>query len=184
MPHQLLIERVIIKTFKHYHIPLDISDTIRDSFRVKLWRMGKLLSKQGTKSRQAQLAKRKEGDDNMWKFTVTESEIKDQILCRKCSLKDFEEEKSKRLCLERKLEEYETTILQQSCTINKQSHTINQQSCIINRSGVQVRSAMRTSLTECSRQQKYNRKKQMVEGIHDSLIYLFKMMDMTCVLLK
>ena len=41
-PHQLLIERVIIKTFKHYHTPLDISDTIRDSFRLKLWRMGKL----------------------------------------------------------------------------------------------------------------------------------------------
>jgi len=60
-PHQLLIKRIIIKTFKHYHILLDISDTIRDSFRVKLWRMGKLFSKQGTKSQQAQLEKWKEG---------------------------------------------------------------------------------------------------------------------------
>jgi len=121
--HQLIIERVIVKTFKHYHIPLDISDTIRDSFRVKLWRMGKSFSNQGTKSRKTQLAKWKE---DTWKFTVAEAELNDQILRRKRSLKIFEEETSKRLCLERKLKEFETTIHQQGCVISQQNCCIEE----------------------------------------------------------
>ena len=41
-PCQLAVERVIVKTFTHYKIPLDVSDSIRASFKLKLWRMGKL----------------------------------------------------------------------------------------------------------------------------------------------
>ena len=159
-PRQVIIERVITKTFKHYHIPLDISDNIRDSFRIKLWRMGKEFSQQGSKGRQAQLAKWK--GDNAWKLTISEVEINDQILHRKRSLKEFEElskdleeESSKRMCLEQKVEVLETTV--------------RQQSSIISRSGLQVRAARRKPFTECSRQQKHNRKKQMVDRVHDSL---------------
>jgi len=62
-PRQLALERVIIKTFTRYKIPLNVSDSIRASFKVKLWRMGKLFSKLGTKNRQTQILKWKEGDD-------------------------------------------------------------------------------------------------------------------------
>jgi len=56
--------------------------------------MGKLFSQQGSKGWQAQVEKWK-GDDNAWKLTVSEVEINDQVLHRKCSLKEFEEESSK-----------------------------------------------------------------------------------------
>jgi len=44
-PRQLALERVIIKNITHYKIPLDMTDSIRTSFKLKLWRMGKLFSK-------------------------------------------------------------------------------------------------------------------------------------------
>ena len=109
---------------------------------------------QGSKGQQAQLAKWK-GDDDIWKLTVGEVEINDQILRRKCSLKDFEEETSKQMCLERKVKVLETTV--------------KQQSSIISRSGLQVRTARRKLFTECSRQQQHNRKKQMVDRVSDSV---------------
>ena len=116
--------------------------------------MGKLFSQQGSKGRQAQLAKWK-GNDDIWKLTVAEVEINDQILHRKHSLKDFEEETSKRMCLERKVKVLETMVMQKSS--------------IISRSGLQVRTARRKPFTECSRQQQHNRKKQMVDRVSDSL---------------
>ena len=95
MPRQILVERVITKTFAHYSIPLDISDTIRASFKSKLWRMGNLFSKLRTKNCKAQLLMLKDGKDAAWRFTVAEAEINNQVLCRKHSIKDLETEKSK-----------------------------------------------------------------------------------------
>ena len=54
---QILITGVIKKTFSDYSIPLDVSDQIQATFASKLWRMGKFVSKLGTKSRIIQLAK-------------------------------------------------------------------------------------------------------------------------------
>ena len=38
---QILLERVIRKTFKDRSIPLNVTNTIRVAFSSKLWRMGK-----------------------------------------------------------------------------------------------------------------------------------------------
>ena len=37
-PTELAIDHVISKTFKHYDIPLQITDNIRSIFTAKLWR--------------------------------------------------------------------------------------------------------------------------------------------------
>ena len=86
--HQILIERVINKTFSDNSIPLDVSDSIRATFSAKLWRMGKLFARLGTKNCNIQLAKWKEGRDSVWRFTVSDAEINKQLLSRKRSLED------------------------------------------------------------------------------------------------
>ena len=95
IPRQILVEKVIRKTFSCYSIPLDITDIIRDIFKSKLWRMGKLMSTLGTKNRKAQLLMWKDGKDAAWKFTVGEAKTNDQVLCRKRSIEDGEMEKAK-----------------------------------------------------------------------------------------
>lgn len=55
-PTQLKYERVIVKVFKHYDIPLSISESIRATFRSKLWRMGKLFARLGGTKRKQQLS--------------------------------------------------------------------------------------------------------------------------------
>ena len=154
MPRQILVERVITKTFAHYSIPLDISDTIRASFKSKLWRMGNLFSKLGTKNRKAQLLMWKDGKDAAWRFTVGEAEINNQVLCRKHSIEDLETEKSKRKCLEEKVVKLQAKVHNQTQVINSiQSHT----------------TYLKKPLAECSRQQRHNRKKQMIQQVHNSL---------------
>lgn len=59
------------------------------------------------------------------------------------------------MCLEQKVKSLQTTV--------------NQQTGVITRNGLEVRPKMRKPLMECSRQQKYNRKKRMLEQVHDSL---------------
>jgi hypothetical protein len=82
-PAQLLLERVIVKLFKHYEIPLQITDSIRAAVKSKLWRMGRLLSKCGGGKRQQQLAKWKEGDEATWDFEVCRNEVARQLLKKK-----------------------------------------------------------------------------------------------------
>ena len=55
------IERVLKKVFSHYSIPLDISATIRNTFKCKLWRMGKTLSSLGGTKRKQTLSNWREG---------------------------------------------------------------------------------------------------------------------------
>lgn len=81
-PAQLLRERVITKLFKHYQIPLQITDSIRGAVKSKLWRMGKLLSKFGGSKQQQQLSKWKEGIEATWDFEVRGNEVARQLLKR------------------------------------------------------------------------------------------------------
>ena len=46
---QLVHEKVITKIFAHYKIPMDITNTIRTTFKSKLHWMGKTLSMTGGK---------------------------------------------------------------------------------------------------------------------------------------
>ena len=42
-PTQLVLDSVIRKVYQHYSIPLEITESIRTTFKSKLWRMGKVL---------------------------------------------------------------------------------------------------------------------------------------------
>lgn len=154
-PPQVLLERVIMKTFAHYRIPLDVNDRIRASFKLKLWRMGKLFSKLGSKNRQAQLLKWKEGSNANWKFTVSAGEINDQVLRRKRPIEELKQETSKRMRFEQEVKSLKTTV--------------NRQAKIIIQKGLQRRPKERKPLVECSRQQQHNRKKQMLDKVCTSM---------------
>ena len=79
---QTAIERVIKKVFSHYSIPLEISATIRNAFKCKLWRMGKTLSSLGGTKRKQTLYNWKEGKLSIWAFTVDTDEARRQLLKR------------------------------------------------------------------------------------------------------
>ena len=98
---QKALEHVIMVTFKHYEIPLEISDQIRAAFKSKLWRMGKLLSKLGGTKRRNQLEKWKDSEESIWSFTVGEVEVNRQLLKRKFQVEqELKMEKTKRRKLE------------------------------------------------------------------------------------
>ena len=67
---QIKLERVIVKVFHTYNIPLEITDKIQAAFKSKLWRMGKCLAKLGGTKRQKQIQSWKEGKDSLWSFTI------------------------------------------------------------------------------------------------------------------
>ena len=70
---ELLLDNVITRTFRHYNIPLEITDNI---FKAKLWRMGKALSKLGGPRKAAQLDLWKTGEQSTWNITINETETK------------------------------------------------------------------------------------------------------------
>ena len=75
-PVQMLTERVITKVFNHYSIPLDITDSIRATFRSKLWRMGKKLSTMGGTKRDEQIERWKE---SVWSLKIESTEVLRQL---------------------------------------------------------------------------------------------------------
>ena len=153
---QILLERVIRKTFKDRSIPLNATDTIRNAFSSKLWRMGKCFATLGSKRREAQLLKWKEGPDAVWTFTVGESEINKQLLHRKRSMEEeLHAETTKRRCLEVKVDKLQTKVKQQA-------------QVIIN-TNVSRKKYLKKPLADCSRQQQYNRKKKMIKEVNTSL---------------
>lgn len=152
---QILLERVIKKTFKDNSIPLDVTDTIRNAFNSKLWRMGKFFATLGTKNRKAQLLKWKEGPDAVWTFTVGESEINKQLLHRKRSLEELHAETTKRRCLEAK--------------VDKLQEKVKQQAQVIINTNVHRKAYLKKPLADCSRQQKHNRKKDMIKEVNTRL---------------
>ena len=147
--HQILIERVINKTFADNSISLDASDTIRATFSSKLWRMGKLFATLGTKNRKLQIAKWRSSN---WQLTVGETEVNKQLLSRKRSLEDsLQSEIAKRRHLEQQVDELKEKVEQQAAVIMKK--------------GPSRKAYLRKPLEECSRQQQYNRKKEMTKAV-------------------
>ena len=143
-PQQILIERVIKKTFVDYSIPLDVSEQIRATFSAKLWRMGKLVAKMGTKSRIIQFAKWKEGSNSLWRLTIGATEVNKQLLSQKRSLEDaLQSEMDKRKRLEQKIDQLQEKVEQQT---TRRPH-------------------LRKPLEECTRQQQHNRKNEMIEAV-------------------
>ena len=107
-PEQLAYERVITKTLTHYKIPLEITDTIRTTFKSKLHRMGKFLSGTGGKKRLQQLNEWKE---SVWEFKVGKAEMNNLLETRKRKLEaQISEEISKREKVESVIPELEAQI--------------------------------------------------------------------------
>ena len=52
-----------------------MSEPIQATFGAKLWRMGQLVAKMGTKSRIIQFAKWKEGSNSLWRLTIGATEV-------------------------------------------------------------------------------------------------------------
>ena len=106
--NQLLIERIINKVFNHYKIPLDVTDSIRATFKTKFWRMGKRLSTLGGPRRSQEINKWK---DTIWTLTVTQDEVCKQLRKRKCEVENLlSEEISKRRKLEQDLQSLEKEV--------------------------------------------------------------------------
>ena len=74
---QLADERVITKVFTRYAIPLEISNSIRGTFKSKLWRLGKGISGLGGTQRHKTLEKWKQ---SVWTFTVDSHEVNRQLI--------------------------------------------------------------------------------------------------------
>ena len=148
---QLRYERVIVKVFAHYSIPLEINNTIRQIFRSKLRRMGMQLTKLGSKSRLIKLNKWKDGKESNWNFVVDGIKLNQQLLHQKQKIEvKLDEEILKRKKCEEEVLKLQKTIQQQTQESSLKRHT-------------------RKPLSEVSRQQQYNRKKQMATTVKKSL---------------
>ena len=79
-PTQLAYECVISKVFHHYAIPLEISKSIRATFKSKLLLMGRRFSKLGGTKRKQQLLKWENGRESIWNLEVNEVEVNQQLL--------------------------------------------------------------------------------------------------------
>ena len=148
--NQLLYERVITKVFAQYAIPLD---NVRTSFRTKLWRMGQKLFKLGSKSRVLQLNHWKEGKGATWKFSVSDTEVNRQLLHRKRKAENLDEEISKRQKCEQEIEILQAKLQEQTKILGQSSH----------------KKYVRKPLSHCTRQQQYNRKKEIINSAQKSL---------------
>ena len=147
---QLQYERIILKTFVHYSIPLVITPGIRTTFKRKLWRMGQCYSKLGTKNRSAKLEIWKNQD---WEFSAKDSELKTQLIAgkRKAEVMLHEE------VVKRQKLEQDIAILkskdnyQESVKRDKKSYLTTK------------------NWNDCTRQQQYNRKKNLAENVRTAL---------------
>ena len=122
---QLKLERVILKVFTTYNVPLEITDKIRAAFKSKLWRMGKCLSKLGGTKRQKQIQSWKDGKDSIWSLTIDATEASRQMLKRNQQVEEQlckEVSKCHKIELENKMLRSEAATLHSA--MKKQADTI------------------------------------------------------------
>lgn len=140
--------------FKHYEIPLKVTDHIRATVRAKLWRMGKALSKLGSTQRQKKLANWKDGTNCTWNLKIDDNEVKQQLFKRKRSAEDqLQLEISKRKKLEgdiHKLEKSTKKVITQLTTGRKSKSSSK-------------------SWKNYSRQQQYNKRRNLANSIQHAL---------------
>ena len=145
-PLQLRYERVIMKVFAHYSIPLEITNTIRQTFKSKLRRMGMQLIKLGSKNRLIKLNKWKDGKESTWNFVIDGVKLNHQLLHQK---REAEVQLNEEILKRKKCEE---EVLKLQDVILNQDHKRH-----------------RKPLSEVSRQQQYNRKKELASNVKTCL---------------
>ena len=159
---QLAHERVITKVFSHYAIPLEITDAIRSTFKAKLWRMGKLYSKLGGKQRQKQLIDWKDGKGNLWNVEISEVEVNKQLLKRKrCVETQIKEESVKRRKLEHEVKTLKSATKKQAKVIARLKTGREENS----------RGSSSKTWSQYSRQQQYNKRRNLAGGIQGALSF-------------
>ena len=136
----LLCERVISKVFSLCDIPLSITDNVRATFREKLRRMGRKISRLGGTGRKEQLNKWKK---STWPFTVNTFEYTRQMK-RKLE-QELNQQVAKRRKCEEEIKELKSIVKEQSRQPIK-------------------------PLSDCTRQQQHNRQKGMVGNIRRTLV--------------
>lgn len=120
-PVQLLIERVIMKVFNHYSIPLNVADSVRTTFRSKLWRMGKKLSTLGGTNREEQLRRWKA---SIWSLKIDSNEVLRQLRKRTLQTEhQLEYEISKRRRAEEEVKSLKSEVKKLEKTRDKNSET-------------------------------------------------------------
>ena len=156
---------MITKTFREYNIPLAITDNIRNLFKSKLWRLGKCLSATGGKKRAQTLDGWK---NSSWEFKVNKSEFTNLLESRKRKFEaQLYEETSKRQKLEQ-------TVQQLSDKISSQTEEIAVLKEVNKNNSKALAETKKRYLTvkpwkECTRQQKYNRKKFLAQDVEEAL---------------
>ncbi len=148
-----------MKLFNHYSILIEVTGDIRATVKTKLWRMGKLYSSYGGAKRKQQLLK---WPSTSWKFEVSEVKVNHQLINRKRKLESqLEEENSKRRRLERELKNLKKSTKEQATVIARLKTGRLEKS-----KGSSLR-----PWNECSRQQQYNREKNIANGVKAALSF-------------
>lgn len=153
---------MISKVFCHYAIPLEISESIRATFKSKLWRMGRLFSKLGGTKRKQQLLKWENGRESVWNFEVNEVEVNRQLLKRKRVVERHLNDE----VVKRKKIEAEVKSLRK--TTKKQAKVISHLKTCRSETG---RGSSSKSWEKYSRQQQYNNKKTLASSVSGALSF-------------
>ena len=155
---QLAVERIITKTFKHYSVALDVTENIRTTFKSKLWRMGKRITRiGGAKQRNDLLRNWKEGRESIWNFTIDGFEVGRQILSRKRQAEvQLEEQRVKMKRLEAEVKELKEKTKIQTSMISKLSSKTKRRSTT-------------KQWGQYSRQQKSKIRKRLTDNVKETL---------------
>ena len=79
LPHKkLLLCRVALRTFSHYGARVKLTEQIVNRFKVKLWRMGKLLDKHKGGNQRAAILKRWESEQ--WELLLDRQDLEEETI--------------------------------------------------------------------------------------------------------
>ena len=149
---QVSIERVIKKVLSSQSVETAIADSVRNAFKMKLWRMGKKLSKVGGTKRKRII---EEWKTSTWHLTLDVKSILGQK--RKLEL-SLENEQSKRQKLESKVHALRDLS-------NKQSKLIS----VLQNGGRKCRSSCSKSWHQYSRQHQVVKRKMFADKVNSAL---------------
>ena len=123
--------------------------------------MGKLISKKGGNTKQQQLGSWKDGENSTWYMTINETEVKAQLLRKRHKTEEkLKDETSKRRKFQNEVDTLEKTVRKQAKEIAalKSGNTVT-----THRS--------QKSWLSCSRQQQYNKKKQLASELTGAVCF-------------
>ena len=116
--------------------------------------MGKSISKKGGNTKQQQLDSWKDGKNSTWYMTINETEVKAQLLRKRCKTEEkLKDETTKRRKLQSEIDTLEKKVRKQAKEIAAL------------KSGTVTTHCSQKPWSSCSRQQQYNKKKQLASEL-------------------